>query len=63
MARMAEQYAPITKKATWPNEKIPANPMITSQLDATTAQITHMINIFIIKGTSPTKMGKMARTP
>ena len=63
MDKMAEAYAPMTKKATWPKEKIPANPMMTSQQEATTAQIRHMMRMCITKRMSPTKMGRIAATP
>ena len=53
----------MTKKATCPKEKMPANPIITSQHDATTAQIRHIIKIFIINGMLPTKRGIMAIRP
>jgi hypothetical protein len=53
----------MTKKATWPNEKMPANPIMTSQQEATTAQIRHMIIMFMMNLMSPTKMGKIAMIP
>jgi hypothetical protein len=53
----------MTKNATCPNEKIPANPIMTSQHEATTAQMRHMIKMFMINRYHPRKSGRTAMIP
>ena len=56
-------FALRVQDATCPKEKIPANPIIKSQQEATTAQMRHMIIMFIMNRMSPTKIGKIAMIP